>query len=288
MIKKVCILLLLISLSTVPVMAQVGGEMDGVSDFAPKKGEWQFSVVLGNGSFFKQHEGMNYLLSDINPTSVGLPGEGLDNQSGDPAMYLNLGGIGENSIMNVIGIETKYFLSEKLSVKAMFSMNISLTPKKDFVEGDLSVPTIPIPSYKYVEARTSNSWMLSVGSDYYFQTKNNRIHPYIGAIAGFQMSKLTTSLPYTGEVIADGDENIPLEMYVAGKRTGSIWAAQGGIVAGIDFSLAKGLSLGFEVQPATYQYSQIQIKPAGMNTYGVENHSIKLFNLPSIKLGMRF
>lgn len=280
----------LISFCTVSLWAQSETGDKESSNFRPKKGEWQFSMMLGNGSFFKQNDGMNYLLSDINPKSIGLPGGELDNQSGDPGLYLNLGGIGENSIMNVIGIETKYFLTERLSLKAMFSMNISLTPKKDFIEGDLSVPGLPIPDYKFVEGKMSNSWMLNIGSDYYFQTKNNRVQPYLGVIVGGQMATITTHLPYTGEEIEDEElgENVPLEMYVPSKRTGSIWAIQGGLVAGIDFCLVKGLLLGFEVQPIAYQYSQIQIKPSGMSTYSMENHNIKLFNLPSIKLGMRF
>ena len=53
MIKKLCTLLMLTILSA-PLLAQtVGSESDGVL-FAPKKGQWQVSVLLGGGNNFLQ------------------------------------------------------------------------------------------------------------------------------------------------------------------------------------------------------------------------------------------
>lgn len=290
MIKKLCILFLTV-LWIVPAMAQSSrAEEDDHASFAPMKGQWQISMVLGNGTFFKQLDGMNYLLPRHGATSVGLPGEGTPNQSGDPGMYLNLGTIGENSIVNVAGIQAKYFLTHRWSLKAMFSMNINLTPKKDFIEGDFEVKDMPIPSYKYVEGRMSNCWMANVGSDYYFRTKNARINPYVGAVAGFQMARLETNTPYTGETVQDPatEEQTAVELFRASHRSGQIWATQGALVAGIEFSLMKGLLLGFEVQPVAYDYSRIQIKPAGMSPYEAGHHNVRLFTLPVLKLGMRF
>ena len=60
MIKKLCTLLMLATLS-VPLLAQtVGSESDGVL-FAPKKGQWQVSVMLGGGNNF-YNENTSYLL----------------------------------------------------------------------------------------------------------------------------------------------------------------------------------------------------------------------------------
>ena len=51
MIKKLCTLLILATLSA-PLLAQtVGSSSDGVL-FAPKKGQWQVSVLLGGGNNF--------------------------------------------------------------------------------------------------------------------------------------------------------------------------------------------------------------------------------------------
>ena len=78
---------------------------------------------------------------------VGLPNGGTDN-SGDLNRYLNIGSLNNNSLVNIAGIEGKYFLSDNWDVNFQFSMNVSLTPKKDYVEGDNSVPDMIIPCAK--------------------------------------------------------------------------------------------------------------------------------------------
>lgn len=291
MIKKLYTFILAF-LPVVPLMAQpekTGGNKD--VSFAPEKGQWQISLVLGNGTFFSQWDGMNYLLPSHGATSIGLPEEGgTENQGGDPGMYLNLGNIGENSLMNVAGIQAKYFLSARWSLTAMLGMNINLTPKKDYIEGDLEVEDMPVPSYKYIEGRLGSSWMANIGSDYYFHTKNARISPYLGILGGFQMARLETNQPATGETVIDPatEEETPVEIFRASKRAGQVWGTLGAIVAGVDFSLTKGLVLSIEVRPAAYRYSRIQIKPAGMAPYEAGHHNIQAFAMPALKLGFRF
>ena len=151
MIRKLCILILAF-LPVVPLMAQPEKAEEGKKPlpFAPQKGQWQVSLVLGNGSFFSQFDGMNYLLPEHGATSVGLPSDGgTEHQSGDPGLFLNLGTLGENSILNVAGVQAKYFLSSRWSLTMLFSMNVNLTPKKDYGEGDMEVADMPIPAYKY-------------------------------------------------------------------------------------------------------------------------------------------
>ncbi|MEI3448333.1 MAG: hypothetical protein V8Q99_09705 [Bacteroides ovatus] len=58
--------------------------------------------------------------------------------------YLNIGSLNNNSLVNIAGIEGKYFVSDNWDVNFQFSMNVSLTPKKDYVEGDNSVPDMII------------------------------------------------------------------------------------------------------------------------------------------------
>lgn len=305
MIKKLCILLL--SVCTVaPLAAQhySGGD----ASFAPKKGQWQISAVIGNNQMFNQD--MYYLLptywngdtsgSDLgfdNP--VGLPG--TDYQSGDPGIYLGLGELNTNSLVNLIGIQGKYFLSDNWDVNLMFSMNINATPSKDYIEGDHSVPEMPIQDYKYVEARISNAWNVALGSNYYFNTRNERINLYVGGVLGWQMGRIETSSPYTGETVVDPDlgedmdsdlgEDLneeSVQLYVPNSRAGQIFGLRVGAVAGIEYSLAKGLVFGFEVQPVSYRYDHIQICPKGSAAYKVGHHSIGLFATPNLKIGFRF
>lgn len=303
MIKKLCILLL--SVCTVaPLAAQhySGGD----ASFAPKKGQWQVSAVIGNNQMFNQN--MEYLLPTYwteqngfdNP--VGLPGTSdLPNKSGDPGLYLNLGNLNSNSLVNLIGIQGKYFLTDNWDVNLMFSMNINATPAKDYIEGDHTVPEMPIQDYKYLEGRINNAWNVAIGSNYYFNTRNERINLYAGGVLGWQMGRIETTTPYTGETIVDedlGEDYDPdldedlneesVQLYTPNSRAGQIFGLRVGAVAGIEYSVAKGLVFGFEVQPVSYRYDHIQICPKGSAAYKVGHHSIGLFATPNLKIGFRF
>lgn len=300
MIKKLCILLL--SVCTVaPGMAQQYSSSD--ASFAPKKGQWQVSAVIGNNQMFNQD--MEYLLptywnGDVDATEgfnvpVGLPG--TDFQSGDPGYYLNLGDLNSNTLMNLIGIQGKYFLTDRWDVNAMFSMNINATPSKDYIEGDHTVTELPIQDYKYIEGRIQNAWTVQLGSNYYFNTKNERINLYAGGVLGWQMGRIQTSYPYTGETVIDEDmseetdEDLKYEsvqLYTPNSRAGQIFGLRVGAVAGIEYSIAKGLILGFEVQPISYRYDCIQICPKGSAVYQAGHHSIGFFATPNLKIGFRF
>ena len=290
-----------------PLSAQRHSKVD--ASFAPKKGQWQVSAVIGNNQMFDQD--MNYLLPTYyngssnadwafdNP--VGLPGGEFSNQSGDPGMYLNLGTLNSNNLVNLIGIQGKYFLTDRWDVNLMFSMNINATPSKSFVEGDHSVPELPIQDMKYLEGRIENAWTVAMGSNYYFNTKNERINLYVGGVLGWQMGRIATNTPYTGmtvtdeDMTGDTDDDVDTDvteedvaLYMPSSRAGQIFGLRVGGVAGIEYSIAKGLVFGFEVQPVSYRYDHIQICPKGQAAYKVGHHSIGLFATPNLKIGFRF
>ena len=133
MIKKLCIILL--SVCTVaPLSAQQYSSSDDAS-FAPKKGQWQVSMVFGSSQMFNNST-EDYLLprywdgkSALAP-NIGI-GNGSGHQSADPAYYLTLGDLNNNSLVNIIGVQGKYFLTDRWDSNLMFSMNIGVTPKKD-------------------------------------------------------------------------------------------------------------------------------------------------------------
>ena len=289
MIKKLCTLLMLTILSA-PLLAQtVGSESDGVL-FAPKKGQWQVSVLLGGGNNF-YNEKTSYLLPAFTNTggSVGLPDKGEASQ-GDLNRYLNIDGLNNNSLTNILGVEGKYFISDCWDINFQFAMNINLTPKKDYVEGDGSVPDMVIPAQSYINAQATNNWYVSVGSNRYFKVNNPRIHPYLGSSLGFQMARIETTEPYTGETTTDPDsgEEVPVQLYGSGSRAGQMFGIKAAGVAGIEYSLAPGLVLGFQFQPLAYRYDVIQLCPKGFDKYNASHHNIKIFDMPVLKLGIRF
>lgn len=291
MIKKLCTLLLLSSLSA-PLLAQtVGSSCDGAW-FAPKKGQWQVSLFLGGGNKF-YNENTSYLLPNFTNTegSVGLPNGG-SLESGSLNQYLQIDGLNNNSLTNIVGFEGKYFLSDCWDINLQFSMDINLTPKKDYVEAEETVPDMIIPAQKYINAQMTNNWYVSVGSNRYFKTSNKRIHPYLGAAVGFQMARIETTEPYTGDEYNDGEDvgegGLPTQVYVPGSRAGQMFGIKAASVAGIEYSLAPGLVVGFQFQPLAYRYDVIQICPKGFDKYNASHHNIKIFDMPVLKLGIRF
>ena len=295
MIKKLCTLLLLATLSA-PLLAQTASSNGEGVIFAPQKGQWQVSMFLGGGNKF-YNENTTYLLPRFTNTSgeVGLPNGGTLG-SGDLNTYLQIDGLNGNSLTNIIGFEGKYFLSDCWDINLQFSMDINLTPKKDYVEGETTVPDMIIPAQSYINAQATNNWYVGVGSNRYFKVSNPRIHPYLGAALGFQMARIETSEPYTGETYADGEDEgddevgsgLPTQVYLSGSRAGQMFGIKAAAVAGIEYSLAPGLVLGFQMQPVAYRYDVIQICPKGFDKYNASHHNIKLFDMAVLKLGIRF
>lgn len=293
MIKKLCTLLLLASMSA-PLLAQtVGSSCDGAM-FAPKKGQWQISVFLGGGNNF-YNENTSYLLPSFTNTSgsVGLPDGDGEVSKGNLNQYLQINGLNDNSLTNIIGFEGKYFLSDCWDINLQFSMDINLTPKKDYVEGEATVSDMIIPAQDYISARATNNWYVSVGSNRYFKVSNPRIHPYLGGSLGFQMARVETTEPYTGETYDDGNDEVgegglPTQVYLSGSRAGQMFGIKAAGVAGIEYSLAPGLVLGFQFQPLAYRYDVIQICPKGFDKYNASHHNVKIFDMPVLKLGIRF
>ena len=315
MIKKLCILFLS-ALAIVPSMAQYGNSKDDAS-FRPKKGDWQVNLNMGAGQFFDEYNGMNYLLPTYINEGGYIPDLGLgytsSNQSQDLGIALNLGAaFNSNSIVNIASIQGAYFLTDRIQLNAFFSLDMNVTPKKDYMESAYNEPGDPLnlPGYKYMEGRVSSKWMLGIGGNYYFPTRNERINLYAGGMVGFQMGRVETVTPYSGEMIKDnvtedegqtdgeqidGDDNPytteqmePIELYRPSNKAGTVWAIRGALVTGIEYSIMKGMILGLEVQPAAYNYTVLRIQPQGMASYNAAHHNIRVLACPSLKIGFRF
>lgn len=304
MIKKLYTLIVLAFMSA-PLLAQTIGSNDGVI-FAPQKGQWQVSMFFGGGNKFYNEKQMYALLPNFTNTggSVGLPNGTSSSASGELNTYLNIDGLNGNNLTNILGFEGKYFLSDCWDINLQFSMDINLTPKKDYVEGDYTVEDMIIPAQKYINAQMTNNWYVGIGSNHYFKTSNPRIHPYLGASVGFQMARIETSEPYTGDTYLDDDlitdeegniiedaediGGLPTQVYVSGSRAGQMFGIKAASVAGIEYSVAPGLILGFQFQPVAYRYDVIQICPKGFDKYNASHHNIKLFDMAVLKLGIRF
>ena len=280
MIRKLCTILLT-ALMVAPAMAQPKKSV-AEDDYAPRQWQWQVSMVVGNSGFV--NDDLNsYLVPYLTPTggSIGLP-NGSSNDSGDLSQYLNISGF--NSNYKFLGLQGKVFVTDHWEVNAAFGMNIDLTPGRDYIEGDYTVEDMVIPEQRYINAQSTHNWYATVGSNRYFTLSNPRIHPYAGAAGTFQMAKLVTQEPYIGEN-AEGDD---LHMYQSGTNVGQALYFKTALVAGIEYSLAPGLVVGFEFNPVSYRYDILQMAPRGFGVYAAAHHSIKIFEMPVLKFGIRF
>lgn len=283
MIRKLCTILLT-ALMVAPAVAQPA-KSGAQDDYAPRKGQWQVSMVVGNSGFV--NDDLNsYLVPYLTPTGkynqIGLP-NGSSDDSGDLSQYLNISGF--NSNYKFLGLQGKVFVSDHWEVNASFGMNIDLTPGKDYIEGDYeTVPDMVIPAQKYINAQSSHNWYVTAGSNRYFTLSNPRVHPYVGAAGAFQMARLVTQEPYIGEN-AEGDD---LHLYQSGTNLGQVMYFKTAVVAGIEYSLAPGLVVGFEFNPVSYRYDLLQMAPRGFGVYAAAHHSIKVFEMPVLKFGIRF
>lgn len=265
-----------------PLMAQPGNAAadDG---YSPKAGQWQVSMVVGSGGFFNENLG-SYLVPKISTTegSIGLP-NGSTDDSGNLGTYLNINGFNGNSF-NIVGLQGMVFLTDHWELNASFGVNIDLTPSRDYVEGDASVPDMILPAQDYINAQTSHNWYVTLGTGRYFRLRNPRIHPYLGISLTYQMARILVNEPYIGED-SFGDD---LHLYQSGSNIGQVLCGKTAIVAGVEYSVASGLVLGFEFHPGSYRYDIIQMAPRGFDVYTASHQSIRVCEMPSLKLGIRF
>ena len=264
-----------------PLLAQPKGSAAG-DDYSTRAGQWQVSMVVGNGGFF--NEDLNsYLVPSVSNLggSVGLPNGGTD-ESGDLSGYLNISGF--NTSYNIVGLQGKYFVTDQWEVNASFGLNIDLTPSRNYIEGDTSVPDMVIPDFQYINAQSSHNWYVKVGSNRYFRLRSQKVQPYAGAAVTYQMARLVTSEPYIGED-ENGDD---LHLYQSGINIGLVQGFKTALVAGIEYCLTPELVVGFEFNPFSYRYDVIQMSPRGYGVYAAAHHSVRVFDMPSLKIGIRF
>jgi hypothetical protein len=321
--------------------------------FAPQKGQWQIDLTLGQGQFFNDLQGLYYLLpsADGSPIGLGLNilglgnqeilGLGNDNISADLSTYvLNIGSLNVNSLVNIVGLQARYFVADRWDLNILGAYNVNMQPRKDFIEGaftddgNLNVDHIDpsqvnvrvgvgdIYAHKAILGAVTHSLMTQIGSNFYFNTKNPRINPYIGVIGQFKLARIEAYYPYTGQTVQDDTNfggttgngpqvpaiNDPLgqnpnwnqpstgsgaqfddiALHRAALRGSQVFGFGGGLTAGVSYSLAPGLILSFEVAPVLYQYSLLHLQVQGQDAYFAMNHNIRAFAYPQLKLGIRF
>ena len=319
MLKRLSILIMTILL-VVPAMAQPKEGCECV--FAPKAGQVQFQLNVGTGQFFNDMTGLYYMLPDEDGTAMGI---GSDKNTLEPGTYGNayISGDLSNLLVNqgslnfmtrnyMVGM--KVFVTDHINLNLSGAYMLNLQPKKDFIEGeafdiaglnvkDYDVSETPatvgvgdIYASKAILGAVTNKLMVQLGGEYYFNTRNERIFPYIGVFGQFKMARIESIYPYTGQYVStdlpDG-EGYPdmnyeeVDMYRT-SRGGQALGFGGGINIGVEYALMEGLFVGIEVAPVCYQYTLLHLQVGGQDPYYAMNHNLRAFAFPQLTFGFRF
>ena len=307
-------------LLVVPAVAQPKEGCECV--FAPKAGQVQFQLNVGTGQFFNDMTGLYYMLPDEDGTAMGIgsdrntiePGTiGNAYISGDLSTLLTNSG-SMNFMTRNYTVGMKVFVSDHININLSGAYMLNMQPKKDFIEGesyqidelnvkDYDVSITPatvgvgdIYASKAILGAVTNKLMVQLGTEYYFNTRNERIFPYIGVFGQFKMARIESLYPYTGQMV-DTDypagEGYPdmakeeLDMYRA-SRGGQALGFGGGINIGVEYALMEGLFVGVEVAPVCYQYTLLHLQVGGQDPYYATNHNLRAFAFPQLTLGFRF
>ena len=307
-------------LLVVPAVAQPKEGCECV--FAPKAGQVQFQLNVGTGQFFNDMTGLYYMLPDEDGTAMGIgsdrntiePGTiGNAYISGDLSTLLTNSG-SMNFMTRNYTVGMKVFVSDHININLSGAYMLNMQPKKDFIEGesyqidelnvkdydvsitDATVGVGDIYASKAILGAVTNKLMVQLGTEYYFNTRNERIFPYIGVFGQFKMARIESLYPYTGQMV-DTDypagEGYPdmakeeLDMYRA-SRGGQALGFGGGINIGVEYALMEGLFVGVEVAPVCYQYTLLHLQVGGQDPYYATNHNLRAFAFPQLTLGFRF
>ena len=307
-------------LLVVPAVAQPKEGCECV--FAPKAGQVQFQLNVGTGQFFNDMTGLYYMLPDEDGTAMGM---GSDRNTLEPGTYGNAYISGDLSTlltnsgsMNFMTrnytVGMKVFVSDHININLSGAYMLNMQPKKDFIEGesyqiddlnikdydvsitDATVGVGDIYASKAILGAVTNKLMVQLGTEYYFNTRNERIFPYIGVFGQFKMARIESLYPYTGQYIPTdypAGEGYPdmaneeVDMYRA-SRGGQALGFGGGINIGVEYALMEGLFVGVEVAPVCYQYTLLHLQVGGQDPYYATNHNLRAFAFPQLTLGFRF
>ncbi|MDD2289708.1 MAG: BT1926 family outer membrane beta-barrel protein [Bacteroidales bacterium] len=283
MIKKLSIFL--IAVLTVASLGAQPAERSGSAVYAPRAGQVQVSAVLGSGLYFDYLDNLTPLLPSY------MPGDelGIDPTQKGVGYYLQMGSLDNNPIVNLAGIQGKFFVTNRFALNAMFAMQIDVTPQRDYIEGiNLeSSGLLDLGGIQWVEGRLTDKYLVNVGADYYFNNCNGRLFPYIGVLGGFQHARVQAYLPYTGIEVPTETGTDPIELYALDNRAGEAYAISGAITAGVEYNLLPGMNIALEVRPFNYYYTAIRMYADGQE-YNAYEMQFKFFAFPQLKIGFRF
>ncbi|MEM9076107.1 MAG: BT1926 family outer membrane beta-barrel protein [Bacteroidota bacterium] len=269
-LKLCCILLFGLGFA----QAQDGGRSNASSsntDYKPKKGDFTGAILFGRGNF------MN---------NVGVPGAPVTNSNwtvfSQAPNATNING-NSNDITNIAGGEARYFIKNNIAIKLAGGFVQRNTPALQniqtfYLSGDNVVqgndPETPnavwIPNYSSISEDRDTELYITIGGEYHFGSKLNRLAPYVGMNINYHYLNRKRYDPTvifqtnTDNASSSANDNIESDVlvYDIGTRAAEVIGAGFQLTGGADYYLLPGLYMGFEVRPLTFIYARSEQLPA--------------------------
>ena len=256
---------------------------DNTTSIRPEDGRLSIGLLLGNS---RSLPSINVPTSSTTPNAIKpvTPTFGENN--------------GNNSLINMTGIELRYFLSSQFSVGLVAGAQFSTNPAKNDIPGvnaESDAPGSVVPSNGTVDKRSNTTIFTSLQGTYHIEVENPRISPFIGLQGVFSRNEKkferTTPTLRPGQGIDDIGSPGHLEYTKedAGLRKASVMGFGGNLTAGADYYLAKGFYLGIQVNALSYTYAKSSINVSqGTESAKASAQNFEFISLPTLRLGFTF
>ncbi|MCM5662330.1 BT1926 family outer membrane beta-barrel protein [Galbibacter mesophilus] len=231
----------------------------------PLKGDFTGSLLLGRGRFLQG--------------GLTVPPPVPQTVSGD-APYNNTVSANSNDVTNMIGAEGRYFVTDRISLLMSGGAIIRKTPGMTNIPGvDTGNNASSIPAFESVVETSNVDLNVNVGSQYFFNTKYKRVHPYMGVTIPFYYAKRSQYDPaILGNEIVDVSER-RVSLHGIGAQS----------TAGIDYYFAEALFLGIEIKTVNYVFAKTsKYAGPGFGERSAQTSTVSFFSQPFIRLGFKF
>jgi len=237
--------------------------------YAPQRGDFTAAMVFGRGAYL--NDGLVVPSSTYNVSGA--------------APYSNEVDANDNSITNMVGAEGRYYVSKKFAISFSGGAILRDTPSQLGIPAviDANGNTI-IQAYSAVVSEERIDAQLSIGGQWLFNTKNDRLFPYVGFALPFDYARRSL---YDPTVTVDSNGNPTITDL--GARHVDITAFGVQAVAGVDYYFAKDVFFGFDIKPVSYTYAYSVKSPGpGLLDLEADTNTTSFFAQFSFKLGFKF
>jgi hypothetical protein len=180
-----------------------------------------------------------------------------------------------NSLINMVGMEFKFFLADGLACKFIGGGQYSMTPGNDEEPGTSTTtfdPQTDIPTFGEINEQRYYQFLTQLGADYYL-VKNN-VAIYGGVEVGFRYGA--------------SSNNAKFSETAAGVSVSEVYGYQGAINFGAEYGTQQGLFVGVEIRPISLAYSVSTIEPVPGAYRSGDNLTWGFFVYPMLRFGVNF